>query len=124
MEKKSILHENEQVVCRDSGFAHAIARNSAALALHQSIQPLLISGFASSSKETGMTSTIKGKVADAGHAVADAAKTAGHQIVEGNGTAVDFVKDKTRIGAGIKEHMDVIASCGKKSAWSIVSRQT
>jgi hypothetical protein len=49
-----------------------------------------------------MASTIKDKVADAA------------------GKAVDFVKEKTGIGegkdvgmAGIKEHMSVIASCGK-----------
>lgn len=43
---------------------------------------------------------IKGKVADAGHAVAETAKSVGH---------------KTDVGvSGIKERMDVIASCGKK----------
>ena len=46
-----------------------------------------------------MASSIKGKVAYAGHAVAQAAKTAGHQIAEGNGKAVDFVKEKTGIEA-------------------------
>jgi hypothetical protein len=67
---------------------------------------------------------MKDKVADAGHAVADAAKNVGHKIAEGAAKAVDFAKEKTGIGgpaegtdagiAGIKEHMDVIASCGKK----------
>jgi Uncharacterized protein conserved in bacteria (DUF2171) len=71
-----------------------------------------------------MASTMKDKVADAGHAVVDAAKNVGHKIAEGAEKAVDFVKEKTGIGgpaegtdagiAGIKEHMDVIASCGKK----------
>ena len=71
-----------------------------------------------------MASTMKDKVADAGHAVADAAKNVGHKIAEGAEKAVDFAKEKTGIGgpaegtdagiAGIKEHMDVIASCGKK----------
>jgi len=71
-----------------------------------------------------MASTIKDKVADAGHAVAEAAKNVGHMIAEGSEKAVDFVKEETGIGsppegtdagiAGIKEHMDVIASCGKK----------
>jgi hypothetical protein len=71
-----------------------------------------------------MASTMKDKVADAGHAVADAAKNVGHKIAEGAATTVDFVKDRTGIGgpaegsdagiAGIKERMDVIASCGKK----------
>jgi len=71
-----------------------------------------------------MASTVKNKIADAGHAVADAAKNVGHKIAEGAATTVDFVKEKTGMGgpaegtdagiAGIKEHMDVIASCGKK----------
>ena len=71
-----------------------------------------------------MASTMKDKVADAGHAVVEAAKNVGHKIAEGTEKAVDFVKEKTCIGspaegtdagiAGIKEHMDVIASCGKK----------
>ena len=71
-----------------------------------------------------MASTMKDKVADAGHAVVDAAKNVGHKIAEGTEKTIDFVKDKTGIGgpaegtdagiAGIKEHMDVIASCGKK----------
>ena len=71
-----------------------------------------------------MANTMKNKVADAGHAVADAAKNAGHKIAECTEKAVDFVKEKTGMGgpteganvgiAGIKEHMDVIASCGKK----------
>lgn len=69
-------------------------------------------------------SDIKEKVADAGHKVADAAKKVGHEIAHGAEKAVDFVKDKTGLGgscegtnvgvAGIKERMDVIASCGKK----------
>jgi len=71
-----------------------------------------------------MAGTIKEKAVDAGHAVADAAKNVGHKIAEGAGKAVDFVKEKTGMCgpaegtdagiAGIKEHMDVIASCGKK----------
>jgi hypothetical protein len=71
-----------------------------------------------------MSSTLKDKAADAGHAVADAAKTVGHKIAEGAEKAVDFVKDKTGIGgpeegtdlgiSSIKERMDVIALCGKK----------
>src|ERR1700692_3237698 len=71
-----------------------------------------------------MASTMKDKAADAGHAVVAAAKKGGHQIADGAATTVDFVKEKTGIGgpaegtdagiAGIKEHMDVIASCGKK----------
>src|ERR1700726_712469 len=71
-----------------------------------------------------MASTIKDKAAEAGHTVVDAAKNVGHKIAEGTGKAVDFAKEKTGIGgpaegtdsgiAGIKVHMDVIASCGKK----------
>ena len=71
-----------------------------------------------------MANSMKDKMAEAGHAVADAAKTAGHKIAECTEKTVDFVKEKTGIGgptegtnvgvAGIKEHMDVIASCGKK----------
>jgi hypothetical protein len=72
-----------------------------------------------------MASTIKEKAAEAGHYVADAAKNAGHKIVEGTKKSADFVKEETGMGeccdaganagiAGIKEHMDVIASCGKK----------
>ena len=70
-----------------------------------------------------MASTMKDKVTDAGHAVSDTAKNVGHKIAEGAEKAVDFVKEKTGmcppegsdVGiAGIKEHMDVIASCGKK----------
>jgi hypothetical protein len=71
-----------------------------------------------------MASTMKDKVADAGHAVVDAAKNVGHKVAAGAEKTVDFVKEKTGIGGpaegtdagitGIKEHMDVIASCGKK----------
>lgn len=68
-----------------------------------------------------MANTIKDKVADAGHAVADAAKNVGDKIAKGAEEAVDFVKEKTGAGGpadvgigGITEHMDVIASCGKK----------
>jgi hypothetical protein len=71
-----------------------------------------------------MSSKVKDKVADMGHAVADTAKTVGHKIAEGTEKAVDFVKEKTGMGeqacgtrtgtAGVKEHMDVIASCGTK----------
>ena len=69
-------------------------------------------------------SSIKDKVADAGHEVADTAKIVGHKIAEGAEKAVEYVKEKTGHGgpaegtnvgvAGIKERMDVIASCGKK----------
>lgn len=72
-----------------------------------------------------MASKIKDKAADAGHFVADTAKNVGHKIAEGAKKSADFVKEKTGMGegceagtdlgiAGIKERMDVIASCGKK----------
>jgi hypothetical protein len=66
-----------------------------------------------------MASKVKEQVADMGHAVADTAKNVGHKIAEGAEKAVDFVKEKTGLGAqsgacGVKEHMDVIASCGTK----------
>jgi hypothetical protein len=71
-----------------------------------------------------MAETIKEKVADAANAVADTATTVGHKIADGAEKAGEFVKEKTGLGgpaectnagvAGIKEHMDVIASCGKK----------
>lgn len=61
------------------------------------------------------------KLKDAGHAVADAAKAVGQNIAKGAEKAVDFVKDKTGLGAAkdqglsaIKEHMPVYASCGTK----------
>lgn len=71
-----------------------------------------------------MANTIKDKVVEAGHSVADAAKSLGHNIAKGAENAVGFVKTKTGMGgpaegtdvgvAGIKDHMNVIASCGKK----------
>ncbi len=71
-----------------------------------------------------MASTIKDKVADAGQAAADAAKSVGQTIAKSADSTVEFVKDKTGLGGpaegtnlgvgGIKEHMNVIASCGKK----------
>ena len=71
-----------------------------------------------------MADTIKDKVASAGHAVAEATKNVGHKIADGAEKATEFVKEKTGMGgcaegtnkgvAAITEHMDVIASCGKK----------
>jgi hypothetical protein len=71
-----------------------------------------------------MASTMKDKVADAGQAVIATTKNVGHKIAEGTEKAVDFAKDETGMGgpaegtnagvAGIKDHMNVIASCGKK----------
>ena len=69
-----------------------------------------------------MASKMKDKLANAGSAVAETAKNVGHQIAEGAEKATDFVKEKVGMGpaegsnagyAGIKEHMSVVASCGK-----------
>jgi hypothetical protein len=67
-------------------------------------------------------SNIKDKLADAGHAAVDAAKNAGYMAVGAAAAVADFVKDKAGLGkpaeavnpAAVKEHMDVIASCGTK----------
>lgn len=70
-----------------------------------------------------MANTVSEKLADAGHSVADTAKRVGSKIAQGAENAVDFVKEKTGVGttegedagiAGIREHMSVNASCGKK----------
>lgn len=60
---------------------------------------------------------IKGAANDAVDAVTDAAKKAGSAVSDGASSAAQYVKDKTGIGAdGIREHMDVYASCGTKVA--------
>jgi hypothetical protein len=63
-------------------------------------------------------SSVKDKVTNAAETVADTAKNVGHKIAEGASQAAHYVKEKTGLGAGneqgIKERMDVIASCGKK----------
>ncbi len=69
-------------------------------------------------------SDIKDKVTSAAHAVADAAKSAGHKIAAGASEAAAYVKEKAGIGcattganegvSGIAERMAVYASCGKK----------
>ncbi len=68
-------------------------------------------------------SDIKETLKDAGHKAVDAAKNVGHKIAEGATQAKDWVAEKTGLApkegsdagiAGIKERMDVIASCGKK----------
>lgn len=76
-----------------------------------------------------MAGGMKDKAAEAGHKIADTAKTVGHKIAEGAEKATDWVKDKTHMGdkgacdtskmacgsesSTIREHMEVIASCGK-----------
>lgn len=69
-------------------------------------------------------SDIKDKLSNAAHAVADAAKNVGHKIAEGASEAAAYVKEKAGIGcansgenagvSGLKERMEVYASCGKK----------
>ncbi|AWM41138.1 hypothetical protein GobsT_02540 [Gemmata obscuriglobus] len=69
-------------------------------------------------------SNIKDKVTDAGQTVVDAAKNVGHKIAECASETAAYVKEKAKFGcadkgenqgvAGIKEHMEVYASCGKK----------
>jgi len=71
-----------------------------------------------------MANKVTDKVAEAGHATAEAAKNVGHKIAAGAEKVVDYVKEKTGHGGpaegtntgvdGIRERMDVIASCGKK----------
>lgn len=70
-----------------------------------------------------MAKTISEKVSDVGSKVSKAATSVGSSITQGAEAAVEYVVDKTGIDtdegknfgiAGIKEHMDVIASCGKK----------
>lgn len=70
-----------------------------------------------------MAKTISEKMSDVGHSVSDAAKSVGSKIAKGAEEAVDFVKEKTGMGTvegddvgvdGIRDHMNVIASCGKK----------
>jgi hypothetical protein len=82
-------------------------------------------------EETIMAGGIKDKAAEAGHKIAETAKTVGHKIAEGAEKAAGWVKEKTHVGADkgcdttkmalasektpstIREHMEVIASCGK-----------
>ena len=68
-----------------------------------------------------MAESLKDKVSDAGHAIGEAAKSAGQSIAKGAKQAKEWVADKTGLGdskaacdATVCERMDVIASCGKK----------
>lgn len=63
------------------------------------------------------------KLTTAGHAGMEAAKNMGRKIAEGAERAVGYVKERAGMhhstspdarAQGIREHMDVIASCGKK----------
>lgn len=69
-----------------------------------------------------MSKSFSESVSELGNTVSDAAKKVGNTIAQGTEEAVDFVKEKTGIGTvegkdvglkGIKDHMSVIASCGK-----------
>ncbi len=67
-------------------------------------------------------SSVKENLTNAGQAALDTAKNAGFLAVGAAAAAVDFVKEKAGMGqpaeavspAAVKEHMDVIASCGMK----------
>jgi len=86
-----------------------------------------------------MAESIKGKVEEAGNKIAETATKAGHKIAEGAEKATDWAKEKlhqaghradeaaqkaghmakascgaAKTTAEIGDHMDVIASCGKK----------
>jgi hypothetical protein len=70
-----------------------------------------------------MKKTIIENISDVGSTVSKAAKGLGSKIAQGAESAVDFVIEKTGISTmegedlgldRIQEHMDVIASCGKK----------
>lgn len=65
---------------------------------------------------------IKNTLKDAGHKIADAAKSTGQAVTDKAGQAADWVKDKTgmrqkecgttRSTADIQPHMTVVSSCG------------
>ncbi len=92
-----------------------------------------------------MAESIKGKVQEAGHKIAETAKAVGHKVAETTEKVADWAKEKTHQAGNkvdemkqkaghkidelkgpdsgctggeksctIQEHMDVIASCGKK----------
>ena len=86
-----------------------------------------------------MADTVKGKLAETGHKIAETATKVGHKIAEGAEKAADWAKEKlhqaghkadeaaqkaehkakescgtAKTTTQIGDHMDVIASCGKK----------
>lgn len=70
-----------------------------------------------------MSKSMSEKMSKVGSNVTHAIKGVGNSIAKGTEAAVEYVMDKTGIEteegkdfgvAGIKDHMDVIASCGKK----------
>jgi hypothetical protein len=67
------------------------------------------------SRRIVMENSTKTGVEDAGRSVVDGAKSIGQAMADGVGQAADWVQAKTGIGnRGVRERMDVIASCGKK----------
>ena len=69
-----------------------------------------------------MSKSISETASQLGNTVSDAAKTVGSKVAQAAEDTVDFIKAQTGIGrvegkdvgvGGIKEHMSVIASCGK-----------
>ncbi len=70
-----------------------------------------------------MAKSMSEKMSQVGSHVTHAIKGVGNSIAKGTEAAVEYVMDKTGIEteggkdfgiAGIKDHMEVIASCGKK----------
>ena len=67
-----------------------------------------------------MADSFKDKLGQAGQKTIDVVKEAGHKVAEGAEKVVDYAKEKMggqKSGCCIeqvKEHMDVIASCGTK----------
>ena len=67
-----------------------------------------------------MASHMKDKAAEMGANIKEAAKNVGDRVAHLAENAKEFAKEKTGLGettdhgiAGIREHMDVVASCGK-----------
>jgi hypothetical protein len=70
-----------------------------------------------------MAKSVSERVTQMGTSVSNAAKSVGSNIAKGTEAAVEYVIEKAGIETdegtdygvdGIREHMDVIASCGKK----------
>jgi hypothetical protein len=70
-----------------------------------------------------MDKSLSEKITQVGNSVSSAAKSVGTTISKGTEAAVEYVIEKVGIEtdegkdfgiAGVKEHMEVIASCGKK----------
>ena len=67
-----------------------------------------------------MSKSVSENLSDTARAAAQTAKNVGSKIAEETGRAVEYVKESVGMETedrgiqGIREHMDVIASCGKK----------